>query len=155
MKVIVMQGLPGSGKSTWIKNNCPGAVVCSADHYFTDRETGEYKFDPTKIGEAHKECLRAFLDATEAEEDLVVVDNTNLSLWEMATYIQVAAARGYTVEVVRIMADPGVCAQRNVHGVPLKTILQMADRMEQPLFFWPCKVKTVCEKHWGKMAAGD
>jgi predicted kinase len=151
MKVIIMQGLPGSGKSTWIKNNCPEAVICSADHYFLDRETGEYKFDATKIGEAHKECLQKFLEQTEGPlaEDLVVVDNTNLSLWEMATYIQVAAARGYTVEVVRILADPGICAQRNVHGVPATMIYRMADRMEEPLRFWPVTVKTVClQEHW-------
>jgi predicted kinase len=32
--VYVMMGVPGSGKSTWIRNNVPGALVASADHYF-------------------------------------------------------------------------------------------------------------------------
>ncbi len=150
MKIIIMQGLPGSGKSTWIKENHPNAVVCSADHYFTDPKTGEYKFNPAEIGEAHEACFRSFLDCLNTRDGFavatyndIVVDNTNLSLWEMYPYISVALVHGYPVEVVRICADPEVCASRNVHGVPRETILRMAGRMEKPLKFWECSFREV------------
>ena len=37
--------------------------VFSADHYFTDRQTGEYRFDPSKLGVAHSRCLRGYINA--------------------------------------------------------------------------------------------
>ena len=137
-----MQGVSGAGKSTWIKKNHPKAVVCSADHYFLD-ENGKYNFRAEDLGKAHQECLRKFVSelTRSNREDFprdVVVDNTNCALWEMAPYVQVAAAYGFTVEVVRLVCDPAVAAARNAHGVPEKSVKGMAARMEKPLKFWAC-----------------
>ena len=44
-EVIVMQGVSGSGKSTYIKNNLPNATVVSADHFFVNAVTGVYEFN--------------------------------------------------------------------------------------------------------------
>lgn len=48
--VIIMRGVPGSGKSTYVRNRYPEARVVSADRYFTDPATGEYRFDASKRG---------------------------------------------------------------------------------------------------------
>jgi predicted kinase len=141
MKIIIMQGLPGSGKSTYAAQNYPEAKVCSADNYFMFG--GEYKFDPSLLEKAFQACMRQFLWLTKHEEPTIVVDNTNLSLWEMAPYIQVGAALGYEVEVIRANADLETCISRNVHGVPRETILRMAERMEKPLPFWACSFREV------------
>jgi predicted kinase len=140
---IVMQGQSGSGKSTYVKQNYPTAMVCSADDYFIDKATGEYRFDPAKLGEAHKACLRSFLLAMAAEEELVVCDNTNTSLWELAPYVQTAAALGYKVVVVRCVASAETAAKRNTHGVPESAVRGMTDRLEKPLPFWPCEYNEV------------
>lgn len=34
MRCVITRGLPGSGKSTYIKNNYPDVVACSADNAF-------------------------------------------------------------------------------------------------------------------------
>lgn len=137
-----MQGVSGAGKSTWIKKNCPDAVVCSADHYFLDKN-GKYNFRAEDLGKAHQSCLRKFVSEVTSpnREDFpndVVVDNTNCALWEMAPYVQVAAAYDFQVEVVRLVCDVSVAAGRNEHGVPEKSVKGMAARMEKPPKFWAC-----------------
>jgi adenylate kinase family enzyme len=58
MKILyILRGLPGSGKSTLAKslsNALTGHI--EADMFFVDKESGEYRFDPTKLGQAHSWC---------------------------------------------------------------------------------------------------
>jgi predicted kinase len=136
VKVVIMQGVPGSGKSSYVKSLRPVAtVVCSADTFFESwsPETGAtYNFDPSKLGEAHGECLLSFVDAMEyanQDGDTVVVDNTNTTAMEIAPYMALANAYGCEVEIVRVQCDPEIAAARNIHGVPLASIRRMADNI--------------------------
>lgn len=132
-QVIVFQGVPGSGKSTIgeeFMKVAPGrAVKVSADDFFTERGNGTYAFDFKLFGEAHAQCLRRFLDAVQQNVDLVIVDNTNTTVTEIAPYMALAAAFGYEARLVRVKCDPKVAAARNTHGVPLEGVLKMAARM--------------------------
>jgi tRNA uridine 5-carbamoylmethylation protein Kti12 len=151
MRVIIMQGASGSGKSTHVqelmiqifRDTGITARVCSADHFFMDGS--EYKFDPTKLGEAHASCMRKFTQELVAEDNskVLIVDNTNTSKVEMAPYVAVAAAYGATVEIVRCVAPADVCASRNAHGVPAKACKAMVDRLEKPAKFWDVKFSEV------------
>ena len=53
--LYIVRGLPGSGKST-LALSLVGHdfLVCEADKYFIDKETGEYKFDAKVIKNAHE-----------------------------------------------------------------------------------------------------
>lgn len=93
---IIMRGPSGIGKSTWIQENHPDAIICSADHYFLTEE-GEYEFDPRHLAEAHSECLAKFVSAITNREPVVIVDNTNTTKWEYINYQHVAMAFGYVV----------------------------------------------------------
>ena len=145
MRVIIMQGVSGSGKSTYAKEKFPEATVCSADSYFTS-DDGTYDFMPEYIGHAHKACLRQFVDALGNRRETIVVDNTNTSQVEMAPYVAMAALRGYKVEIIRCEAPLEVCIERNTHGVPAGACTAMADRMEDPVPFWDV---TFTEVHTG------
>jgi predicted kinase len=146
-KVIVMQGIPGSGKSTDIKGQVwwmpsGGLAVVSADHYFVELGGGTYAFDPSKLPEAHGKCLRRFIEALQAGAEVVIVDNTNTTAVECAPYMAAAAAWGYEAEIRRIECDPEVAAARNTHGVPAAGVKAMAERLAafQPMPWWKVTV---------------
>jgi predicted kinase len=129
-KVILLRGISGSGKSTYIDRYLPNAYVCSADHFFR-REDGSYRFNATQLHMAHRICQEKFTKALEVTEPLVVVDNTNTRYKEYRYYLQEARKFGYRVEFVRLEIPVEVAAARNVHRVPREAVLRMARRMDE------------------------
>ena len=127
-KVVIMRSISGGGKSTYIRKHFPDAIVCSADHFF-DQKDGSYKFNPKLLSVAHKACSMKFGKALKDKVPLIVVDNTNTTMREIRPYVMAAKAAGYEVEVIRIDTPVSVAHQRNSHGVPLASIQRMADRM--------------------------
>ena len=134
MKVYLMRGLPGSGKSTWARRKFlevgGNGVWISADDYHTDAD-GVYLFRRERAGEAHNSCLRRFLEALSLTGcELVIVDNTNLSAWEIAPYYRLAEVFGVEVEIVYFPCTVEKSIARNTHQVPEATIQQMAARID-------------------------
>ena len=151
MKVYIMRGASGSGKSTWVKQNLPGALVLSADDYFM--KDGVYQFDPAKLPQAHDECLSEFLWEVAVKPSLpsagkgknkvaevVVVDNTNTKAFEIAPYYRLAEISGHEVEVVWVVAPAEVCKARTTHGTPPATIDGMVNGVEALPPWWKVRV---------------
>ena len=123
LTMLVMRGLPGSGKSTLVSAIArlyPEAVICSADQYFM--KDGKYEFDASLLKFAHQQSQDKARAACEAGERLVVVDNTGVKRWELVTYFRMAQINFYTV----ILLEPRTpwrfnvnqLAAKNTHGVP-------------------------------------
>jgi hypothetical protein len=130
-KVIVLRGVPGSGKSKYALNITAGNGpyrICSADQYF--EQGGRYYFDPLKLPESHSFCFGIFLEALRDGYSLIVVDNTNTHNWEYANYEKAAGLAGYKVEIVELRVSTvdeiKLCFHRNIHGVPRDIIAKMA-----------------------------
>jgi predicted kinase len=143
--VFILRGIPGAGKSRLtkrLKKNRKDAAVVSADDFFVDYD-GVYRFDPSRLGEAHSYCLFSFLEWVERRKRTVIVDNTNTTAVEIAPYAALALAHGYNVQIITIKANAREAARRNVHGVPVETVLRMAKRLkeETPRLppWWPHK----------------
>jgi NEDD4-binding protein 2 len=139
MFVILMQGLPGSGKSTTVEGLRQAleqsdykVVVVSADDYFVDA-SGVYNFDPSKIVDAHAQCQLKFQVALDSDEvECIIVDNTNTQCWEAKPYVEMASRVDCAVIVVEVHTDldDEALAARNTHGVPVGAIAAMRARME-------------------------
>jgi predicted kinase len=145
-KAVLLVGVSGSGKSTFAAREYPGAVTVSADHYFM--VDGEYRFEGSKLGAAHRACLRGFVEAVQGGAGCVVVDNTNTTLVELAPYVSLAMAYGYEVEVVRVRCPVEVAASRNTHGVGEGAVRAMDARIESMMAtglppFWGVTVREV------------
>ena len=132
MKIYIMRGLPGCGKSTWIsKTKIAGDLICSADHiHMID---GIYKYDPVKAADGHRICLREYNRAVSGVDfpytNCVFVDNTNTSIFEIAPYVQLAEAYQIPYEIIFFPCSIETSIQRNVHNVPVGTILEMNRRL--------------------------
>lgn len=122
-KAYIMSGIPGSGKSTYIRENLPQAVVCSADYFHI--VGGEYRFDPSRARDAHAWCLRRFVEACQDARNPVVCDNTNTTVAALAPYVAVAQAYGYETEILVFDCSELDSIKRNVHNVPAATIKKM------------------------------
>jgi predicted kinase len=136
MKIKIMRGVSGSGKSTWAKQFAREALdrkefplICSADEYFMIY--GNYQFDPTKLGEAHKYCLLKFMQAIKDKMNPIIVDNTNINIEDVAPYIAIGEAHNYDVEIVQIDVDYKLAAARNIHSVPDKSVKNMYERLRR------------------------
>lgn len=132
--LYIVRGLPGSGKSTFAKKLVgTNFLVCEADKYFINKETGEYNFDVTKLKDAHKYCYD--LVETYMKDSLVnnqfyreiAVSNTFTQEWEMKPYFELAEKYGYTVFVTIVENRHG---GKNVHGVPDDKLEVMRNRFE-------------------------
>jgi predicted kinase len=131
--LYIVRGLPGSGKSTFALN-LVGAdfLVCEADKYFM--VDGEYKFDATKLKEAHEFCrntvetyMRDNVEANDQFYRQIAVSNTFTQEWEMQPYIDLAKKYGYTVFTIVVENRHGGV---NQHGVPDEVLTKMRDRFE-------------------------
>ena len=121
--LYIVRGIPVSVKSTFAKTL--GGQHYEADIYFIDPTTGEYKFDGTKIKNAHAWCLdRAKTDMAVAREK-IVVSNTFTQEWEMEPYFELAKEYEYKVFSVIIENRHG---NTNEHNVPEDKIEQMKNR---------------------------
>lgn len=131
MLVIIMRGLPGSGKSTFARqiikafNDPLNCRIVSADDYFS--VDGEYRFDKSKLHEAHDQCLERFcvVVGNRSSLKLVIVDNTNIHTWEIAPYYRLAEYYGATVKIVTMRTCLEDCLKRQTHGVPEVTMGMM------------------------------
>jgi predicted kinase len=122
--LFIVRGIPGSGKSTFAKTL--GGQHYEADMFFID-EDGNYKFDGTKIKDAHKWCQSFVETDMVLEYPKIVVSNTFTQEWEMEPYFKLAKEYGYAVFTIVVENRHG---GNNVHDVPEDKIEQMCNRFE-------------------------
>lgn len=149
--VVIMWGLPGSGKSTYtshLKDVCDSFGCAfekvSADDYFLDKN-GHYNFDPLKLSENHKKAQKQFLNyiinyqSKQAERPVFVVDNTNLLRGEWAEYAKIARENNYFV----LLKSTNDCLnleecskpERNTHMVPFNVLERRYElHMKKPFY---------------------
>jgi tRNA uridine 5-carbamoylmethylation protein Kti12 len=132
-ELILLRGLPGSGKSTTAKllgAGSSGTAHFEADMFFV--RDGEYKFDATKIKDAHKFCQNSveramLLNIELLHNSTIIVSNTFTQEWEMEVYYNLAKKWGYRVTSLIVEnRHEGV----NIHGVPPEKLEQMKNRFE-------------------------
>ena len=127
-QLILLRGLPGAGKSTLAKLLVGDKSYChkEADMFFVDRE-GNYKFEPSKIKDAHAWCKEETEFLLRLEHSPVVVSNTFTQEWEMDAYFELAEEFGYQVFSLIVENRHG---GMNVNGCPEDKIEQMRNRFE-------------------------
>ncbi len=115
-KLIIVRGLPGSGKSTVASRL---AQECGFVHLETDKLfmiNGEYVFDANKLTEYHEATQKA-CDELRALGFDVIVSNTFVNEWEIEKY--------ENPDVIIRCCD----YYEGIHNVPEEIIQKMSENM--------------------------
>lgn len=126
MKLTLIRGLPGSGKTTMAKAMLmedPKTCHVETDHYFTDYD-GNYNYNATELTDAHEWCQHVTKNNLLENID-VVVSNTFSRRWEMKPYLDMAMELGAQVEILETTGE-----YASVHNVPKHIIAAMKQRWE-------------------------
>lgn len=164
--LIIMRGLPGTGKSTIAKNifdyqdhfpqeqlpaidptyGYDGPEIVSADSYMANAK-GEFKYDASKLDANHAICFaHAIALLSKYRYPLVIIDNTNMTRHEISPYYMLGQAMGYRILILHVQppnlygGEAEFLAERNVHGVPEDAIAVMAERREALPIHWPAEI---------------
>ena len=136
--LIVMRGVPGSGKSTKAKELVGEGVIHSTDTVIESQ--GDYnKFfqlmveskDFTPLSRAHSTNLKNVVASLKEGVSPVILDNTNIKQNEPKAAVKAALELGLADHNIKFVdvGTAGLTAEqlagRNTHGVPLEKIQSM------------------------------
>ena len=124
--LILLRGLPGSGKSTFA-GIIPETPGFAADDY---PELYEGGFHPELLPQAHQWCQDNVRFFMEKEVSPLAVHNTLTTEKEMKPYFDMAEAHGYTVVSLIVENRHG---NTSVHNVPEHVMDKMEDRFNVKL----------------------
>ncbi|XP_077598366.1 uncharacterized protein ylpm1 [Stigmatopora nigra] len=153
--VVIMRGLPGSGKSHVAKLirdkevDCGGApprVLVLDDYFMTevekvekDPDTGrrlkrkvlEYEFEPELEGMYRISMLKTFKKTLDdGFFPFIILDTINDRVSHFEQFWSAAKTKGFEVYIAEITADTHTCAKRNSHARTLKDIMKMSNNWE-------------------------
>ena len=149
-RVVVLVGLPASGKSTWIAEQ--GGVAISSD------ELRRWLRDDSTDQSIHGLVFRLMRDFVRMRISLgapvTYVDATNLTRKHRRPFVKIAEHMGCVCEAVFFDVPLEECLRRNegrVRKVPAEAIRAMAERLQMPSESEGFRVVTLI----GDLAAAD
>ena len=131
MRIVVLVGLPGSGKSTYLEQLGAGAL--SSDtirRLLADDETDQTIHD--RVFETVRYLLRQRLAL---RRPVTYIDATNLTPEERQPYLGIGRSYGCLLEAVYFDVPLAVCRERNARRhriVPDEVLAKMAAKLVPP-----------------------
>ena len=137
-ELIVMRGIPGSGKSTKAKSLVGQGAIHSTDdvieaggdyNEFFAKMIAAKDFSP--LSRVHSTNLKNAIASMKSGVSPVIIDNTNIKQNESKAYVTAALEMGYAdnnikfVDIGTAGLEAADLAKRNAHGVPLDKIEMM------------------------------
>jgi|LakMenE18May11ns_1017448.scaffolds.fasta_scaffold9346518_2 adenylylsulfate kinase-like enzyme len=129
--VILLRSVSGAGKSTLanlLASNERWVSVC-ADDYFTDIN-GNYNFDASKLGEAHRLCQENFMYWLDNAVVGIIVANTSTKERDFSFYENAAKEAGAMFISLVVENRHG---NKDIHNVPQSVREMQAENIKNSL----------------------
>ena len=129
-RIVIMRGLPGAGKTTYVKDHYPDAAVVSASDFFTGDRDSDDETVRADLQRSHHLARTLFFNLLEKGECCIVIDNTNIDPANVRTYATPAMNHGYDVEVITLLVRPEIALTRTDHDISPSRMDDMSRRLE-------------------------
>ena len=132
MSLIILRGLPGSGKTALAKvlSESGKYPVFGIDDFFTDN-SGNYNFRFEDNFKAYEFCRTRTEEAMKNGTEKIFLDNVFSLELKMEPYFKLASEYAYQVHVVTVENRHH---SDNCHGVSAEQIQRMAEKYQVVLF---------------------
>ena len=130
LKLVVMLGLPKSGKSTYVNQNYSHYQVLCADDIRLALGSAFNRNTESFVWSIHDAMLRAFMERGRN----IIIDATNTTIYTLEKYKRIANDYDrYSIELVVLKTPLKTCLNRNNDSVPIDVIVRMATQFEDML----------------------
>jgi predicted kinase len=131
MRIVVLVGLPGSGKSTWLARMGGGGISSDAIRGLLADDEGDQSING-RVFQTVRYLLRQRLGIG---RPVTAIDATNLTRAERAPYIAIGKSYGCEVEAVYFDVPEEICRKRNTRrdrAVGEDAMTKMARKLAPP-----------------------
>ncbi len=145
-EVILMSGLPGAGKDTWIRQHRPDWPVVSLDQIRKELKVPP-EANQAPVVQAAKERARQHLGAQRS----FIWNATNVTRSMRSQLIDLFAGYPARIRIVSIDAPYSAILRRNrsrLQSIPERIIDELARKLEVPDLTEAHAVEWVCEQGW-------